>query len=196
VFRSIIISHLLDLREKFAGKDSGTQIACLYLSYKEQQNQTLEHLIGSIIRQLAEDHDQLPSSLISAWQKAKKHGSRDPTQAELSILFTDLTSERPTYIVLDGLDECQMDVRTVLMRMLVQKEKADIGLLLTSRILPDFDELSKGFRRVNIIANAQDLNLFIDYEFNNNWRLTEYAKQDRRLREDIKFGVGQKCNGM
>jgi hypothetical protein len=194
-YSSVIVTHLLRMRDLFKDGNANTYICYLYLSYKERETQTFSSLFGSVVRQLAEHYDQLPASLVVAWKKAHKQGSRPPTQADLSALFADLTKDRNVYIVLDGLDESLPNTRADVLKAL-QPEGTTVSLLITSRILPDFKELSEGFPKSEIKANPRDLNLFINHKFDSESRLRQHAKQDPELRDDVKFAVEDKCKGM
>ena len=76
---SVIIEHLSSYLQQCPG-DQG-KIAYLYLSYKEDH--PIEHLLGSIIRQLVQDEVDLSEHVVSAYQRQQKRGN----EPQLHVIY-------------------------------------------------------------------------------------------------------------
>ncbi|KAK5085748.1 hypothetical protein LTR05_005036 [Lithohypha guttulata] len=195
VLASIIIDHLLSISQALP-KESSFKVAFLYLSYKEQHS--LVHLLGSIIRQAVQDDEKLPDPVLEAFKRSRNRGDEPPTQKDLSIMLADLVQLKPLYIVIDGLDECHRETRASLVKLLQPHGFQDLklNLLISSRLLDEFETLARGFERVNIRADSRDIDIFIDRMFSENAYLEDFRQQDPTLLDDVKVAVRSRCDGM
>lgn len=130
--------------------------------------------------------------------KQLKRGNEAPTFGDLSNLLGELSKQQPVCIIVDALDECPSAIRGRLVKVLqlTSSEDHKLSLLITSRLLDEFHSLLEDFERVNIEANARDIDLFIDHQFKINAHLKIFGKQDPKLQDDVKVNVRSKCNGM
>ncbi|KAI8628105.1 hypothetical protein F5Y19DRAFT_153729 [Xylariaceae sp. FL1651] len=192
VLASIIIAHLFELQESLKYNEGNPRIAYLYLSYKATH--TIEQLLGSVIKQFVQDEEPLPQPLVKLWTR-RNQGDDPATVKDLSELLRTLFEDRSGYIVVDALDECPPNYRLRLMKV-IETQSENLSILVTSRLLDEFDEISKNFERLNIRANPSDLSLFIDHEFDTKSRLRKFSQQDRNLRDEVKEAVRNACDGM
>lgn len=184
---SIIIEHMVTTLAKFrSGRDRG-RIGYLYLNYKKEDQQLI-HLLGSIIKQIIQS-DPIHRSLQDLWLRCHR-GRITPSPEELRDVIRDLGSDGPTYIIIDALDECALNIRTELVKVF-QTNDDRFSVLITSRYLEEFHHMSRAFSQQRIEAHREDLELFIDYKFQN-----MSFEWDRALRDEIKHTVVSKCDGM
>jgi len=82
-------------------------VACLYCDFLAQQEQTVNSIMGAILKQLV-GRGEVAEDLQKAFQKAKKElGGRGPQLADLmGMLKTALASVPRVFICIDALDEC------------------------------------------------------------------------------------------
>lgn len=168
------------------------RVAYLYLSYKESQ--PLEHLLGSVVKQLVGEEIPLPQALLDLWN-TRNRGDDNATCDDLSRLIESLVQEHPSYIVVDALDECPHRDRLRLMHEL-QPASDNLSILVTSRYLDEFEDATREFKLLNIRADPSDLDLFIDHEFNSTSRLQKYSQIDPSLQDQVKAAVKNACDGM
>ncbi|KAH0032185.1 glycosyltransferase family 31 protein, partial [Aureobasidium melanogenum] len=191
VLASIIIRHLEEtLAELKPGRQSG-RIAYLYLKYDTVQK--IEHLIGSIVRQIIRE-DPLPQTLEELWKHCN-NGHDVPSEDELTALLHKVTGDGPTYIVIDALDECTVKFRARFLDALGIND-GNAKFLITSRYLDEFKDVAEGFIKRQIAANHDDLDLFIDYKIQAEYRLKSKLEHDHHLRIEVKYQVRDRCNGM
>ena len=82
-------------------------VAGLYCDFLSQQEQTVNNIVGAILKQLVGRGD-IPSYLREAFQKAKKEfGGRGPQLEDLmEMLRTTIAWQPRVFICIDALDEC------------------------------------------------------------------------------------------
>ena len=87
--------------------EEGIAVAGLYCDFLSQQEQTVNNIVGAILKQLVGRGD-IPSYLREAYQKAKKEfGGRGPQLSDLmGMLRTTIASLPKVFICIDALDEC------------------------------------------------------------------------------------------
>ena len=193
---SVIIEHLSTYLQQFPNDQSSGKIAYLYLSFKVEHS--IEHLLGSIIKQVVQDETELPDRLVAVYRQQQERGNEPPTSRDLSILLADISRQKPVYIIVDALDECQRETRNSLVELMQPSsfKNLSLSILITSRLLDEFQKLAKGFERVNIQAHNTDIDLFIDREFARDADLQEFATRDPKLQDDVKNAVRLKSDGM
>ena len=99
---SLVIDSLCDQARK-----EDIAVTGLYCDYLSQQEQTVTHMMGAVLRQLVGRGD-IPNDLREAFRKGKtEFGGRGLTLTELvAMLRTTIASLPQVFICIDALDEC------------------------------------------------------------------------------------------
>ena len=99
---SLVIDSLCDQ----AGEEN-VAVAAFYCDYLFQQEQTIDNIMGAILKQLVA-RGGITENLREAFKKAKKEvGGRGPRLTDLMrMLRTTIASLPRTFICIDALDEC------------------------------------------------------------------------------------------
>ncbi|KAL8658442.1 MAG: hypothetical protein Q9202_007559 [Teloschistes flavicans] len=146
IIASIVVDHLKrqpDLRfntkrriESSIGLPDSS-VTCIYCSYKERNTQTAENLVGSVIKQLAENYPKSLFPLVSEVYQARTIAHQRLSLADcVSLLGSMLQCFRQSYIVVDALDECAADVKDELMNSLESLQQV-CGLKIMVTLRPD-----------------------------------------------------------
>lgn len=173
-------------------------MAYLYLAYEDRP--PLEHLLGSVAKQLL-DSTKLPPSLKRIWNRQRHIFDRNspsqqhPSLEEVHEILADVTRDRQVYIIVDALDECVPELRVNLVNHL-QKISKDINLLVTSRMFEGFDRMAEGFSQIPVAARSDDIQRYIDYVIEKRGGLQDTIKEDPNLRKYIGESVTQKSSQM
>lgn len=187
------------VRERKKGR-----IAYLYLDPRHRQTNErsgsgedgktlLLKFLGSIIKQITEG-DAPHESLKGIWNQSRQ-GQNQPSIEDLAKVIRDLAGDGSTFIIIDALDECPPEIRERLIKSL-QTPDDRISLLVTSRYLQEFDDISRDFVRSQVRARSTDLELFIDYTVKHNKRLRKNFERDPNIREEVNHVVRDSCDGM
>ena len=112
-------------------------VICLFLDHKDSKNQTRENLFGSLLKQLLQLQDsqsvEISPELRTLHRNAKNIGWHPKFGDICRLLQVQLSTYDRVYIIVDALDECPLQVRSVLQRTLRQFGTDRISLIFTSR---------------------------------------------------------------
>ena len=186
-----MVTALKNHQAGFQAAGSNPGIAFIFLH--NYVHQAFE-LLSCILRQLVEDQPELPDDIQTEWSKYSERNT-PLTLVGLFDLLKGVTKGRLVYIVVDAMDECLPAARAPFIEGLTSMG-SEIGLLITSRFMGDFEQLFAGFGRINISANPDDIRDYVDHCISRNPRLTGFTKMDKTLRDDIKNKVIQKSGDM
>jgi len=159
----------------------------VYIKYNDPQ-QTLENIIGSILSQLIQELEAIPTALSKLFEQHLKQNTSPSLQELIDVLTDVLKSFKRTYVIVDALDECTEEMRWDLMEIL-RSEELGVQLLLTSRFLNNIEEELKVAKRLEIKANKTDLELYIDRHVLRNRNLRKIVENSPSIREDVKSAV-------
>jgi hypothetical protein len=132
---------------KTISRSGSACLAYFYFDFKDTDKQDLRALLSSLLVQLSDQSDIFFDTLFSLYS-AHKEGSEIPTDDSLAECLKDMLTIRrpvPTYLVIDGLDECPNDSGIPssrekvleLVKELVQLHHRNMRICTTSR--PEFD---------------------------------------------------------
>jgi hypothetical protein len=148
-------------RKFLANVDVG--IAYIYFTFSRQNQQTIEYVLESSVKQLSQRQDILPRSVQEIYDYHKKHGTR-PTRHELSsLLHSVMSGYEHMFFVIDALDECtkswQIDV---LQELFGHQEKHGINILVTSRVDGRIAAKFASALELHISARKEDMRVYLN----------------------------------
>ena len=110
-------------------------VLCMYLSQKESQEQTLENLFGSLLRQLLEHHTPIPQSedVTELVHGVKTLAGQTKKEKFISILRSEMHNFQRVYIIVDALDQCDESTRHELEVQLNTLRSDGVSVMITSR---------------------------------------------------------------
>ena len=161
----------LVIEETFSRKSSGN--AYYYCTFRDSATQIPIHILGSFVRQLAEQNENAFSVCRSF--HAKHHPEARPpslpTEAEIGELLQEMSQHfTEVSLILDGLDECgsaagidRMELTRVLSE-LHEPSKGTIRIAIASRREQDIAGFLVSFTSISIAAMSSDLELYIEAE--------------------------------
>ena len=116
-------------------KSTGSCVLCLYCIYKERNSQTTENLVGSLLKQMIENHPQQFFPMVETLYNASKQSHERPVLNDfVSLLGNVLQSFTQSYLVVDALDECTMEVKDSLMNTIeVLQQTCALKVMITLR---------------------------------------------------------------
>lgn len=168
----------------------------MYFDYKNQQ--TLVNILASLVKQLAYQIADLPAELEDLYSKRGHEGKR-PTGEELyATLLGTTNSFAKVFLVFDAVDEYSqedLDQRGELLELFRRVEEYGINIFLTSRPHPEDIQDSLGdATRIEILANKDDIRIYIQEKFNKSPRVKRLVMQsklyDRAVSELIDCAQG------
>lgn len=182
VLASITVNHLRTGGNEAMKHNRG--VAVTYVKYNEPE-QTLENLLGSLLRQLIESTDGIPPAVLELYDHHRHRNTSSSVDELCETLLLVIDSFTEVFLIIDALDECSEDLRWELLERLETIEP-HVHLLITSRFLDSIDEELKLFSRMEIKAHRADIELFIDHQIKKNRNLRKIVERSQALRRDIK----------
>jgi len=157
--------------------------------------QSTANLLGSVIRQLAENRIT-DWTCIRELRRNFRNRQRATLAEEYVTLFkTKLEPYEKIFFVIDGLDECDSYTRQeVLERLDGIGTKA--RFLLTSRDMTNYEAQIENMERLEVEARSEDLNSYIIARLEASKYLWAHAKNDVDLQNLFKTSIVAKCKGM
>ncbi|RPB25174.1 hypothetical protein L211DRAFT_783598, partial [Terfezia boudieri ATCC MYA-4762] len=195
---SLVIDHLCPkVTEK-------TSIVCLYADYRDWDNQTLVHILGSFLHQLLTGATLLhiPDQIIQTLKQVKKPN----TQVELGGILAMLKLISPQldglFVCIDALDELEPQTRRDLLEVLsneLQLGTKNTRLFFTGR--PHMEkEVQSYFNipqelEVKIIANENDIRHYLSHKIAED-RCANPDAIDEALETEILVSLVARSQGM
>ena len=193
VLTSIAVNYVA---ESTRGRD--TAIVYAYCDYKDGLTHPVTALLSSFLRQLIEQTSRAESiaELSMIMKENAKH--RDPTEAELFTWVCTVSKDfNDVYIFLDALDECpELSRDALLLRLQHFSQLGQTHLLLTTRPNIDIGSSLQNVSRIDIAADALDLEAYVHSEMQKNSRLALFLRKDPGLKQAIVDSVIGKADGM
>jgi len=96
-------------------------VACFYLDFAAQKEQSLSSILGSLLKQIVGGLEKIPAKIAQAFRgEGQVIGGRKLELGEIVEMLQDVSSSRPTFICIDALDECMAAYRVKLLDSLKQ----------------------------------------------------------------------------
>jgi nucleoside phosphorylase len=192
IISSVVIEHLHNLFPK--GSKIG--IGYIYCMFSQQSEQTLENMLGSLLRQLTSGLPSIPQNVVEAYQVYERQ-CRYPRHTELYKLLRCVIAEyEKVFFITDALDECSAHEgkREMFLDTLFELQlDFDLNIFATSRIDGDMKEyfIAHNAAILPIHARDEDLKSFLENRMRfNGSDLLDDALRCRAVREIVQISNG------
>ncbi|RYP78164.1 hypothetical protein DL769_003245 [Monosporascus sp. CRB-8-3] len=178
-------------------QDTHAAVIYLYCSYKEEEVQTPQNMIGSLLKQIIQHRAALPADVRGLYNKHH----RKKTYPKLDELARLLVGEIKTYsfifVVIDALDECpeRGDHRGRLLAE-IQKLPQNARILITSRYSPKIEERFENAPHIDIRATDEDIKRYIEARIEKERSLAKHVHSNPALMEEITKTIVKSSQGM
>jgi len=82
-------------------------VTCFYFDYAARKDQSATSMLGSLLKQMVSGIERIPEEISRAFEERRKAiGGSGPQLVDIVRMLQLTTSSRPTFIVIDALDEC------------------------------------------------------------------------------------------
>ncbi|KAH7159331.1 hypothetical protein DER46DRAFT_382893 [Fusarium sp. MPI-SDFR-AT-0072] len=192
ILSSIVIN---DLHARFSDNPK-IGIAYIYCNFRREQEQKIEDLLASLLKQLSRAWHCLPESVNSLYDKHRKNTTR-PLLEELSETLQFVVElYAKVFIIVDALDECQAldDCRGRLLSEIFKLQGGfTVNLCATSRPISDITNIFDRALCLVIRATKDDVALYLERHLGT---LRSVVKTNPRLQEQIKTEISDVVDGM
>lgn len=155
-----MVDHLY---RKFEGVSS-IGIACLFCEYHRHNEQTLEHLLLSLLKQLSQQQTPLPDCVTKLYELHQRRTTRPSIDDIAKILQSATATLSRVFFIVDALDECQMtegcqmDLISVLFTF---KDVVKANIFATSRHIDRIQNEFRGCISLEVEAKAEDIRMYL-----------------------------------
>jgi hypothetical protein len=194
--KTILTSIVVDYLYANFQKDTSIGIAYLYCNFRRRDEQTVEALLASLLKQLARGRSSLPESVKYLYESHKDKQTR-PTFYEISSTLRSVGAlYSRIFIAVDALDECQASdgCRTKFLKEIFAfQAKSRANILTTSRFVPEINEHFKDSLCLEIRASDHDVRRYLDGHMS---QLPRCVLRSLELQDEIKAEIVKAVDGM
>ncbi|SCO09473.1 related to ankyrin [Fusarium fujikuroi] len=189
ILTSIVINELMT---RF-GDDDTVGIAFIYGNYRQRDEQKLNHLLESLLKQLVQGQSSMPASLKVLYDKHNVGKTRPSSEEISTTLQSVIALFTRVHIIVDALDElnaidgCRNRFLEEIFKLQAQ---GSAKFFATSRFIPEIMEKFGGSKTIKIRAQDEDVRSFLDSKISQSGQLLQTH------REMIKSEIAKTVDGM
>jgi hypothetical protein len=194
--KTILASAVIDDLITAFRTDPNIGIAYIYCNFRRQDEQKIDDLLASLLRQLTESQSFLPSIVKDFYEQHKKKRTRLSFDEISKILQSVVAMYSRVFIIIDALDECQAaDGRRIRFLTEIFRVQAItmINVLATSRFIPEITERFNGRLSLEIRATEDDIRRYLNGHMSH---LPAFVRRTPDLQKEIKDEVVKAVRGM
>ncbi|KAH8658346.1 nucleoside phosphorylase domain-containing protein, partial [Xylariales sp. PMI_506] len=181
--KTVLTSAVIaDLESKF-GNERNICITYIYFNYTRQDEQAIEDVLASLVKQLLMAQSPLPKVVHDLYDQHSKKRTRPLADELIQTLQSVIAMFSKVFIVIDALDECQSSNghrSKFISEMLMLQAKTRANLFVTSRFDAETEQRFKKFPRLEIRASDEDIRSYIDDSMA---RFPSFILRDSNLQE-------------
>jgi hypothetical protein len=166
-------------------------MAYFYFDYQNQAHQSMTYVISSFLKQLSTHQDDVSPSLRALHYKFRNQATLPELSELLECMKESIISFSFTFIILDGLDECDINQRSKLLNLIKQWTSMAFKIYATSRPhLRDVQEFFKVAPTILIQADVHDIENYLTIQ------VKERMTQNQMLKRRVVDTLSTRADGM
>lgn len=194
ILTSIVVDNVMS--EFSANPD--VAIAYIYCSYRRRDEQDLQHLLSSLVKQLAIGQTRLPT--LKALYDAHRGRNTRPSIHELTQVLGSVASlSSRVFILIDALDESTQTYGggRFLKAVFSLRDKQQANVYATSRAIPNIVAQFQDYPTLEIRASQEDVKTYLEgYFHDSGGRLPAVVRKNKALQGEIRDVIAQAVHGM
>jgi len=171
-------------------------IAYIYCNFRRQDEQKIDDLLASLLKQLAETQLSLPGIIKELYNRHKTKRTR-PSLDEISgSLQAVIALYSRVFLIIDALDECQISDSCrprFLSNIFDIQAKTGANLFATSRFISDITDIFTKGTVLEIRASDQDVQRYVHGHLS---QLPTFVSSRSKLQEEITTEITRAVEGM
>ncbi|KAF4983537.1 hypothetical protein FZEAL_1072 [Fusarium zealandicum] len=171
-------------------------VAYVYFNYRQQETQTCDRILASLLRQLVAGRSTLPDKVQDLYDVHKRNRTALSSSEVSQNLRSVLALYGRVFIVLDALDECSANDGSrddILSGLFELQTTSSANFLCTSRHIPEIETLFSKEHSVEVRAQDQDVRKYLDSQLR---RLPGFVRRDPGLQDRVKDEIVKAVDGM
>ncbi len=175
------------LNSRFSN-ESNTGIAYIYCNFQRQNEQNIDHLLASVLKQLTKSRPSMLGGVRDLYDEHWVQQTRPSLDEIVRVLHSVAATYSRLFVVVDALDECQAsDGRRTrfLNELSTLQEKQGANIFATSRFITEISDHFKPNKSLEIRAKIDDVRGYLRGHMG---RLPQCVQADLQLQEEIRTG--------
>jgi hypothetical protein len=191
ILTSVVIADLFNR----SGSNTTVGIVYVYCNFRRKDEQNVDDLLLSLLKQLAKSQSSLPGSVKNLYDRHKLKRTRPSLDEILGVLRSVAVMYSRVFIIVDALDECQVSdgCRARFLSELFSLQTHGANIFVTSRYIPEILDQFKTSLLLEIRATTDDVVRYLEGHIG---QLPRFAQKDQQLQEEIKTGISEAVDGM
>lgn len=178
------------------GTSGDAALAYFYFDYRDQDGQTPNAFVASLLRQIAVQKVDFPQSMLDFYEHCR-HDRAQAATADLFATFRQVyTSFEKCYIIIDALDECRSSIyRKEILKVVSGLDLEIVRLFVTSR--PHVHDIKQSFlhaQQIEVEASEQDIKNYCHGMIEDSQSTLDLI--DDSLKEEVANVVAKNAQGM
>ena len=192
--KTILTSIVVDELTTHFYNNKSIGIAYLYCNFRRQDEQKLDDLLASLLKQLSGCQPSLPSDVKDLYNQHRNKQSR-PSQYELLRAIQSVVSlYSRVFLIIDALDEASQGCRTIFLSEIFGiQASCRVNIFATSRLIPQITEKFQSSISLEIRASNTDIARYLEAHMG---LLSSSNGWDQQLRDEIKATISDAVDGM
>ena len=174
--------------------DPTVSIAYIYCNFQRKDEQKIDDLLASLLKQLAQGQSSLPDSVKDLYDRHKVKRTQPSLDETIRSLHSVAAMYSRVFIVVDALDECQVSDNCqsrFLSEIFNLQVKYGTNIFATSRFIPGITKKFNGSTLLEIRAHDVDVRKYLDSRISQS-----ESKFLRSYHEEIKAEITKAVDGM
>jgi hypothetical protein len=194
--KTILTSIVVDELTTRFSNDPTIGIAYIYCNFRRQDEQKVDDLLTSLLKQLSKSHQSLPVTIKELYDRHKTKQTR-PSPEEISRSLQGVSAlYSRVFVIIDALDECQVSDgcrQRFLSGFFNLQVKCGANLFVTSRPISSIKRELEGSLKLEIRASEEDVRRYLEGHI---FRLPGFIVRNLELQEEIKTIIIKAIDGM
>jgi Cdc6-like AAA superfamily ATPase len=161
ILTAIVIEHLIYQYHN----NPNIGIAYIYYNFRRREEQKLDNLLASLLKQLSEARTSLPTAVTELYERHKTKRTRPSTDELLKALQSVAMSFSRVFVLIDALDKCQASngyrVRLIEVVFSLQA-RCGVNLFMTSRFITEITDKFNKSCWLEIRASKEDMERYLE----------------------------------
>ncbi|KAM7217653.1 hypothetical protein V8F06_007037, partial [Rhypophila decipiens] len=189
ILTATVVEHLVNQFHN----DPKIGISYIYCNFQRTEEQKLDDLLASLLKQLAEPLSSLPKAIMELHERHKMKRTRPSTDELSKALQLVTTSYSRVFVLIDALDECQTSGGCrgrLIEEGLGLQARYSVGLFMTSRFI---SEITNKFNKscwLEIRASKEDVVRYLEDH------IRQSSSTIQEMQDEIKKTISDAVDGM
>ncbi|RDH31146.1 ankyrin repeat-containing domain protein [Aspergillus welwitschiae] len=194
--KTILTAIVIENLEEKCKYDRSVGLAYIYCNFRRHNEQSVDDVLASLIKQLCQRMLSLPEDIKSLYAQHKKRQTRpklDELFESLSVLLGHFSR---IFIVVDALDEYSSRdeaLRRLLLELFRLQSNSTVSIFATSRHSPAIQSAFEGCLQQEISAAAEDVRAYLEGHIS---QLSRVVLRNDELQKEIVNAITKTVNGM